>query len=90
MFLDTVSVVVSVCLTPSLLDLYLLAFRIIVMISESFALSRLANLSRISRDEMLSILACAIIIYAIDSADALLNPLLTKYAIVASYSAELN
>jgi hypothetical protein len=37
MFLDTVSLVVSAFLTPNLLDLYLLAFNMMVISSESSA-----------------------------------------------------
>ena len=48
MFLDTVSLVTSVFLTPSLLDLYLLALSIIVISSESSAGVAYVNLSSIS------------------------------------------
>ena len=84
MFLDTVSLVVKVCLTPNLLDLYLLAFNIIVINSDSCASDDSPSLSNISCGLTLSILACDSITYAVDSAAVLLNPLLTKNPIAVS------
>ena len=71
MFLDTVSLVASVFLTPSLLDLYLLAFNIMVISSDNSAGVAYVNWSRICCGLILSILACDSIAYAVDSAAVL-------------------